>query len=306
MLPRLPKSLPRAHFPAFRCAGREAPDVRLYAQATGRPALPAGKPEDRVIAWKHRIAARIPWLRGPYRMCRSLLVISVMRYPKAQGLFTHARTASSARFWRDWFEERDTDPRSLAEESFWQYYEELGLEKDDLRGLVVVDVGSGPRNSLGSFESALTRIGIEPAVVAADRILREKHATSVRDHSMIYIATTAEDTLLPNGFADLVLCVNGLDHLDRPIDALKEFARILKPEGRLLLSVHRGSGVSVYEPHPMSPQQVAQTLTEAGVFDFKMEVRTTRRPRPSAVKVPIAGASEKAPVIFVSALPNVH
>lgn len=42
---------------------------------------------------------------------------------------------------------------------------------------------------------------------------------------------------LESGSVDAILCTEVLEHVERPLDALVEFARLLKPRGRLLLSV---------------------------------------------------------------------
>jgi len=42
---------------------------------------------------------------------------------------------------------------------------------------------------------------------------------------------------LPSGSVDAILCTEVLEHVEQPLDALSEFARLLKPGGRLLLSV---------------------------------------------------------------------
>jgi SAM-dependent methyltransferase len=43
--------------------------------------------------------------------------------------------------------------------------------------------------------------------------------------------------VLPDASADVVLCHHTLEHLLKPVDALKEMGRLLKPEGHLLLYV---------------------------------------------------------------------
>lgn len=46
-----------------------------------------------------------------------------------------------------------------------------------------------------------------------------------------------------SGFFDVVLCTEVLEHVPRPVDALKELVRILKPGGKIILTVPLGSGV---------------------------------------------------------------
>jgi SAM-dependent methyltransferase len=48
---------------------------------------------------------------------------------------------------------------------------------------------------------------------------------------------------VPDASFDVILCTEVLEHVPRPIDALKEMVRITKPGGRLLLSAPLGSGL---------------------------------------------------------------
>ena len=46
---------------------------------------------------------------------------------------------------------------------------------------------------------------------------------------------------------DLVLCIQVLEHVDDPAQAVRELARVTRPGGRVLLSTH---GAMVYHPNP--------------------------------------------------------
>lgn len=48
---------------------------------------------------------------------------------------------------------------------------------------------------------------------------------------------------VPDSSFDAVICTEVLEHVPEPIEALREFARILKPGGRLLLTAPLGSGL---------------------------------------------------------------
>jgi len=41
----------------------------------------------------------------------------------------------------------------------------------------------------------------------------------------------------PSGSFDFITCLEGLEHLENPFNAIREFSRILKPEGKLFLSL---------------------------------------------------------------------
>jgi SAM-dependent methyltransferase len=58
---------------------------------------------------------------------------------------------------------------------------------------------------------------------------------------------TAEETGLPDAAFDLVLCTQVLEHVARPLAAVREVRRILRPEGHFVFSVPH---VWFYHPHP--------------------------------------------------------
>jgi len=49
---------------------------------------------------------------------------------------------------------------------------------------------------------------------------------------------------------DLVLCIQVLEHVDDPAQAIRELHRVTRPGGRVLLSTH---GAMVYHPNPSDP-----------------------------------------------------
>lgn len=78
---------------------------------------------------------------------------------------------------------------------------------------------------------------------------------------------TAERTGLPDSMFDLVLCTQVLEHVARPVEALREVRRILKPRGSFLFSVPH---VWFFHPHPADywrfTQQGVLELCEQGGF----------------------------------------
>jgi SAM-dependent methyltransferase len=72
---------------------------------------------------------------------------------------------------------------------------------------------------------------------------------------------------VPDGSFDVVLCTEVLEHVSEPILAAREFARILRPGGRLLLTTPLGSGLH-QEPYHFyggyTPYWFDKHLQEAG------------------------------------------
>ena len=98
-------------------------------------------------------------------------------------------------------------------------------------GQFVADIGSGTGISAGPFIDALCTVyAVEPN--AAMRSAAEEHYAGVPQ--FISLAGTAEQTTLPGGSVDWVLAAQAFHWFD--VRACKpEFARILRPGGRIVL-----------------------------------------------------------------------
>ena len=73
---------------------------------------------------------------------------------------------------------------------------------------------------------------------------------------------------------DVILCTEVLEHVPEPIRAVKEFARVVKPGGKLLLTAPLGSGLH-QEPYHYyggyTPHWYRRFLHEAGFEDIQIE-----------------------------------
>jgi SAM-dependent methyltransferase len=88
---------------------------------------------------------------------------------------------------------------------------------------VVLDAGSGR----APYKERLRRRGVELVTIdVEDRTGDVTHLADIQD--MKVIGTASIDT---------VICTNVLEHVPRPWDALREIRRVLKPSGKLILSV---------------------------------------------------------------------
>jgi SAM-dependent methyltransferase len=79
-------------------------------------------------------------------------------------------------------------------------------------------------------------------------------------------AGTAEETGRPDGSVDLLLCTQVLEHTRAPWQCMREFHRILRPGGKLLITVPH---VWFYHPHPgdywrMTQEGVITLCADAG------------------------------------------
>jgi ubiquinone/menaquinone biosynthesis C-methylase UbiE len=79
---------------------------------------------------------------------------------------------------------------------------------------------------------------------------------------------------VPDASFDVILCTEVLEHVPEPIRAVQEFARILKPGGKLLLTAPLGSGLH-QEPYHFyggyTPHWYHKFLKEAGFESITIE-----------------------------------
>jgi len=97
--------------------------------------------------------------------------------------------------------------------------------------LRVLDVGCGVKPYLPFFSPVREYVGVDSV-----------------DNSAADVHASAEDLPLPDASFDLVLCLQVLEHVERPAEAVAELRRVTAPGGRVLASTH---GVQPYHPAPL-------------------------------------------------------
>lgn len=126
----------------------------------------------------------------------------------------------------------------------------------------IVDVGCGTGGNLVMLQRHGDALGVEPSPVGA-AYARERTGAEVAE-------ATAEATGLPGASADLVTLFDVLEHLDDDLAALHELRRLLKPQGRLLLTVPAfmmlwsGHDVALHHRRRYRRPELRARLTQAG------------------------------------------
>jgi len=113
----------------------------------------------------------------------------------------------------------------------WLRREASAAETRHGDALRVLDVGCGIKPYLPFFSAVREYVGVD----SVDNPAAEVHAS-------------VESLPLPDGSFDLVLCLQVLEHVERPAEAVAELRRVTAPGGRVLASTH---GVQPYHPAPL-------------------------------------------------------
>jgi ubiquinone/menaquinone biosynthesis C-methylase UbiE len=179
-----------------------------------------------------------------------------------------------------------TDPRYLYEVGWFLYHEKYGYGQsassfdeersafslallDEVLGYcgqsqkwledkVVVSVGCGCTGDLTAWPAAV-KIGVDPLLYVYQKL--EMLVEDVPGTSQtIYLAVDGQDLPLLDGYADLVVCRNALDHMPDPEEALKQIWRILKKDGTLFLGVDIGGPSTPDEPTVFSEEGLSALL----------------------------------------------
>ncbi len=117
---------------------------------------------------------------------------------------------------------RRIDEKSL--EVLNEFYE-IGT---DFKDKTVIDVGCGTRGILPIIEADI-KIGVDPTL----RKLKDFPLPL----DVTYLPFKAENLLFNGNFADIICCNNTLNHVEDWKQAIREFYRVLKKGGLLLIEV---------------------------------------------------------------------
>lgn len=143
------------------------------------------------------------------------------------------------------------------------YTDVYDLRQEDYIDKCVLDIGCGPRGSLEWADMTARRVGIDPLVP-------EYLQFGVDKHKMDYVASGSERIPFPDGYFDIVACLNALDHVDDLDATIQEVKRITKRGGTFLLSVEIGHPPTSTEPITIDDDALQKFSPE---FDIVSEFR---------------------------------
>lgn len=153
---------------------------------------------------------------------------SLPDYPNRER-WEHAQ-AAELEWWRNWSRLPFYKGHSFPD--FWQsIVSDFVGDPNSVSG-TIVEVGSGPHGVVRYlFNNARLKLGVDPLLHKFDEAPEPDTKTS-------YIAAVGEMIPVKDEAADLVFCINVLDHVMDAHEILLEIRRILKPGGKLVLEVH--------------------------------------------------------------------
>ena len=114
---------------------------------------------------------------------------------------------------------------------YWRKYRFLNEIEEivDFKNTVVLDVGCGISTLLNHIE-AKQKYGVDP--LAEEYKIFFKYPEDVKVK-----VGRGENLRFPENIFDVVICSNVLDHTDDPSKTLDEIYRVLKPAGKLILTL---------------------------------------------------------------------
>jgi SAM-dependent methyltransferase len=174
--------------------------------------------------------------------------------PVVAALFPTAfKHHSELSYWRSRF---NAEKGSLSNSHYEPLYTTVyDLTRDDYTDKAVIDIGCGPRGSLEWATMAAERVGLDPL---ADQYLK----LGASKHAMKYVTAPSENIPFPDGYFDIVTCLNALDHVDKISETIAEIKRVTRKGGFFLVSVEIDHLPTPMEPLVLTERDMDQFLPE--------------------------------------------
>jgi ubiquinone/menaquinone biosynthesis C-methylase UbiE len=161
---------------------------------------------------------------------------------------------------KDFFNARAAHWDSSAAEQDTSRLKAMAGRLEILPGSAVLDVGTGTGVFVPCILGKIGRAGKLVCLDYAEEMLaaaRAKHFTG----DIKYVCADVVETGLPDSAFDAVVCYSVFPHFDHPFLALREIARVLKPQGRLYVC-HTSARLKINEIHRNIPEVCDHLLPE--------------------------------------------
>jgi 2-polyprenyl-3-methyl-5-hydroxy-6-metoxy-1,4-benzoquinol methylase len=112
------------------------------------------------------------------------------------------------------------------------------LDGTDLSGKKWLDAGCGTGSLARSLsEHGCIVEGVDAAPAMVQLAIESARVTPYSDRMTFQLIETLERLPFPEGSFDGILCSSVIEYLDRPKICLEELSRVLKPGGKILISI---------------------------------------------------------------------
>jgi len=158
--------------------------------------------------------------------------------------------------YRYWGGKIKQDPKLDCRWFEWLYAGIFGYTRFDYKGMRVLDIGPGPRDTLAWLKGIASEIvGLDPL---NDKYENLRSEYNLPKRVMKLVTAPAEKIPFKDSYFDLVCMCNAFDHVDDQRETVREICRVLRPGGRLLLLVEACGHL----PYPHEPNPVDWSCAE--------------------------------------------
>jgi SAM-dependent methyltransferase len=119
-----------------------------------------------------------------------------------------------------------------------------GLRYDEWLRYAEAQGAKGRLLEVGAGSGGFVRVAMERGWQAHATEVSQTAAAALRATGSEVFLGEVEDAHYPDGAFDLVVALEVLEHLDRPLDHLREWARVLRPGGLLLITTPNLRGLT--------------------------------------------------------------
>jgi 2-polyprenyl-3-methyl-5-hydroxy-6-metoxy-1,4-benzoquinol methylase/glycosyltransferase involved in cell wall biosynthesis len=181
------------------------------------------------VEWRHRDGSQVRVMRDGLQMVRAIPRIRRNAAATLRYRSQHSDVVKGT------FDDANAELLAAADPNHWWLrskatFVSLAMRRFAPRTGWLVDIGSGPGDVTSMLGWAPDRT---LAVEGNHQLVHE----AKRRHSIVPVGSDAEHIPLADGTASVVCLLDVIEHLGDPVPTLREAARLLSPDGRLVVNV---------------------------------------------------------------------